>query len=348
MMRTAVPVVLALSLGACAGQDASVPDWADGSAWDVERAAKLEVNADPYLGALQTGYLALAKQELAQFDWVDGARYLDKSVAAANGIAVPPLEASERGINRPEDDPLTQGVARLKAYIASEGPMLRAARQIGEAQVHYDCWVEQLEEGHQTDEIQNCRDLFEGTLQLVIDLAELPDNMAVVLPKNGEVGGIELAHQNGNSVTLDQAFAAAGVGDDVGDLPVEEGEIRDAFAAALGAAPPPPAIFEVYFDFNSTRISEAADDQIWKASREAQSRSGAEVLISGHADSVGDAAANAAISNARAAKVAAALEQDLPPGHTIEVSLKAVGTKKPAVETRRQEEKNRRVVILVR
>ena len=226
--------------------------------------------------------------------------------------------------------------------------MLRAARQIGEAQVHYDCWVEQLEEGHQTEEIQNCRELFEGTMQLVIDLAELPDNMAVVLPKNGEVGGIELAHQNGKSVTLDEAFAASGVGDDVGDLPVEEGEIRDAFAAALGASPPPPAIFEVYFDFNSTRISKVADDQIWKASREAQARPGAEVLISGHADSVGDAASNRAIANARAAAVAEALEQDLPSGHKIEISRKALGEKKLAVPTSGQEERNRRVVILVR
>ena len=88
--------------------------------------------------------------------------------------------------------------------------MLRAPGQIGEAQTRFDCWVEQLEEGHQTEHIADCRELFEAMLQLVIDLAELPDNMAVVLPEDGESGGIELTHKSGgHGRPLDRAFAAA-------------------------------------------------------------------------------------------------------------------------------------------
>lgn len=341
-------LLLCAGLTACADARVSTPDWVDGSAWDVAQVEALAVNSDPYLGALQTGYLTLAKQELAQYDWIDGSRYLSKSAEAAGGVRVTPLDPADRGLDRPEDDPLIEGGLRLKAYIASRGPMLRAPRQIGEAQVHHDCWIEQLEEGHQTDDIQSCRDLFEGTMQLVIDLAELPDNMAVVLPKNGEVGGIELAHQNGNKVTLDEAFAAAGVADDVGDLPVDEDEIKEAFAAALGSAPPPPVIFEIYFDFNSTRITDAAHDTIIDAVREAHKRPGSEVLISGHADAVGDSVANSLISHARSARVAKAVHDELPEGHKVEISHKGHGEKKLAVPTARQEEKNRRVVLLVR
>lgn len=348
MQNWGVLLITCAGLMACGETRVSAPDWADGSAWDVAEVAALPVNADPYVGALQTGYLKLAKQELAQYDWVDGAKYLSKSAQAAEGVRVPPVDPADYGLDRPAEDPLIEGGMRLKAYIASRGPMLRAARQIGEAQVHHDCWIEQLEEGHQTDDIQNCKELFEGTMQLVIDLAELPDNMAVVLPKNGVVGGIELAHQSGNTVTLDQAFAAAGVGDDVGDLPVHEDEIKEAFAAALGSAPPPPVIFEIYFDFNSTRITDLAHNTIIAAAKEAHKRPGSEVLISGHADAVGDTVANSLISHARSARVAKAMHDELPEGHKVEISHKGHGEKKLAVPTARQEEKNRRVVLLVR
>ena len=337
-----------VAIGACGKQIADVPDWADGSAWDVTEVEALPVNTDPYFRALQKGYLTLARSELAQYDWIDGARYLSKSAAASKGSAIPVADAEDRGLDAPEGSELFEGGQRLKAYIASPGPMLRAPQQIGEAQVHYDCWLEQLEEGHQTKQIQDCRDLFEGTMQLVTDLAALPDNMAVVLPKNGVVGGIELAHQSGNKVTLDQAFAAAGTGDDVGNLPVHESEIREAFAGALGSQPPPPVIYEIYFDFNSTRITDVAHEQIIAAAKEAHKRGAGEVLISGHADAVGDTDANRAISHARAARVATAVHDEMPEAHIVEISHKGHGETKLAVETARQEALNRRVVVIVR
>lgn len=338
----------ALLLGACGDQSAGIQEWADSSSWDVDKVAALPVNSDPYLGALQKGYLSLGRKELAVYDWVEASRYLSKSAAAANGIRVKPIEASDRGIDRPADDPLNEGAQRLKAYIASPGPMLRAPQQIGEAQVHYDCWIEQLQEGHQTEEIQNCRDLFEGTMQLVIDLAALPDNMAVVLPKDGVVGGIELEHQGGNKVLLDEAFAAAGVGEDEGDLPVHEDEIKEAFAAALGSAPPPPVVFEIYFDFNETRITDAAHETIMAVALEAHKRPGSEVLVSGHADAVGDSSANRAISHYRASLVAEAVHKELPEAHKVDISFKGHGETKLSIPTPKKEAKNRRVVILVR
>ncbi|MGD1925190.1 MAG: OmpA family protein [Paracoccaceae bacterium] len=348
-LRLSTAVLAALGLSACAEQSTNVPDWADGSAWDASRIAALPVNEDPYLAALQVGYLRFAKAEIeTHFDWVDGARFLKRAEAAAAGTAVAPLRLAERGIERPDDDPMVIAAETLRAYISAPGPMLRAGQQIGEAQVHYDCWVEQLEEGHQTTQIAACREDFESALQLVVDLADLPDNMAVVLPKDGETGGIELTHQGGNSLTLDQAFAAAGVGDDVGDLPVDEGEIRDAFAPALGAAPPPPEIFEIYFDFDNTQISDEAHEQIMAVARAAAGRDAGEVLIAGHAAAVGDTASNRAIARSRAAGVARAVDRELPGGHAVEISFRGFGEAKLKIPTVLKEEKNRRVVILVR
>ena len=183
---------------------------------------------------------------------------------------------------------------------------------------------------------------------MVIDLAALPDNMAVVLPKDGVVGGIEIEHQGGNTVTLNEAYAATGVGEDEGDLPVHEDEIKEAFAAAQAAHPEPPVIFEVYFDFNSTSITDAAHEVIMDVAREAHKRPGSEVLISGHADAVGDPAANRAISHRRAFLVAEAVHKELPEEHKVDISHKGHGETKLSVPTPRQEEKNRRVVIMVR
>ena len=87
---------------------------------------------------------------------------------------------------------------------------------------------------------------------------------------------------------------------------------------------------------------------IWKASTEAQRRTGAEVLISGHADAVGGRASNRLIAAARAAAVERALSEDLPAEHDIEITRTGVGERDLAVKTAQSEDRNRRVVILVR
>ena len=349
MMRTGWGVLAGvLALAACSPQDSDIPDWADGSAWDVQEIESLPVNPDPYLGALQTGYLAQARSELAQYDWADGARYLAKSAAAAEGERVEPLDPAKRGVIRAQDDPIVLGRASLKTYISRPGPMLRAAQEIGKAQVLYDCWVEQTEEGHQTDDIENCRDAFQTTMLIVADLSELPDNMIVVLPKNGVVGGVEVEHTAGNKVTLNEAYAATGFGEDEGSLPVHPDEIEEAFADARGAHPEAPVVFEVYFEFSSTRITDEAHEVIMAVAAEAHRRPGGEVLVSGHADAVGGSATNQAISRRRAFLVAEAVHKELPEAHRIDISHKGHGETRLSIPTARAEEKNRRVVIVVR
>ena len=92
-----------------------------------------------------------------------------------------------------------------------------------------------------------CRERFEALMELIRDLAELPGDLAVVLPEEGEIGGIELS-QRGKTVRLDRPWAAEATGAELGDVPVAESEIREAFGAALAAQPKPPATYEIYFD----------------------------------------------------------------------------------------------------
>ena len=349
-MRRALIAALALVLTACADQDTGdgqVPDWLTGEKWNIERVAALPMNPDPFLGALQEGYLREARVELAEFDWDDGAEFTAKAGRAAAGDAPKPDNPADFTIREEVAEGLEKGYAQITNYLASEGAMLRAARQIGEAQVFFDCWLQEAIEGHQSDDIEACREKFQLMIILIRDLAALPKNMAVVLPEDGESAGIELSQGN-KTITLDRPFAAAGTGKELGDVPVVESEIREAFADALAAQPKPPIEFVLTFDFNDTRISDTAFEQILAAADEARSRAAAEVIVTGYSDALGDAATNLAISRSRAERVRKAVFYELRDAEKVTITTEARGERDLAVDAAGQEEQNRRVIILVR
>ena len=342
---------LGLSLAALTACTATERDqgWLSGDAWSVESAAKSPVPDDPYFAALREGYLKLAEVELAEFDWNDAAEFRARAVRASREERFTPIDPGAFRISEAAGAGLTEAFVEITAYLGSEGAMLRAARQIGEAQVHFDCWVAEAIEGHQEDDIAACREAYQLMIVLIRDLAKLPDNMAVVLPEDGggEPGGIELA-QGGKKITLDRPFAAAGIGEAFGDLPVSEGEIKDAFAGALAARPKPPKEFVITFGFNSTIISDEAFETILLAAEEARSRPAAEVITTGFTDAVGTSGANLAISRRRATQVARAIEYELRAAETVTFQSGGKGERELVVAKPGREEANRRVVILVR
>lgn len=347
-MRSLAGFAVTLALASCTATEFD-QGVLSGDAWDIDSAQNLPVPQDPYLAALREGYLAEARVEKAEFDWQDAAEFRARAVRAAMGERFGPLDPKTRSLSEDFQADLAAAFVEMNAYANSEGAMLRAPRQVGEAQVKFDCWLQEADEGHQADDIAACRSEYEGLILLVRDLANLPDNMAVVLPEEegGEIGGIEL-QQGGKKIALDRAFAAAGIGDKFGDLPVAEGEIRDAFADALAARPKPPREFVLTFAFDSARISDKAFEQILLAADEARSRPAAEVIVTGFADAVGSPADNLAISRQRANATAKAIFNELRDEETVTFMRGGKGERDLAVKTGRAEEANRRVVILVR
>ena len=355
-MRTAALTALATAglLAGC-GSDLSSPGDFTGDKWNVDAVAALPLTGDPLTDALQEGYIGLAKAELAEFDWADGAEFTAKARSASMGQLPAPFDPALRVPDGPDAEALKEASTELGAYLVNVGARLRAGRQIGEAQVLFDCWVQESEEGHQSADIGTCRNDYLAMIELVRTLGALPDNMAVVLPeKDGEIGGIELA-QGEKSVALDNAFAAAGTGDNFGDVPVEEGEIRDAFAGALAAQPKPPVKFTLTFEFASTGLSDQAYDLIAQAAEEALSRAAAEIIVTGFTDAPGSPGANQALSQRRAALVRREVERELGAHETggrdtskTSVTARARGERDPVVDSAQREEQNRRVEILVR
>lgn len=338
-------------LAGCEVSDLSAPGDFSGAKWDIDAVAALPVQTDPYLSGLQEGYLKLARAEFEEFDWADGAEFIARARTAADGQGLAPFDPESRVTDGPEVDGLTAAFMELNGFIASKGAMLRAGRQIADAQVAYDCWLQEAQEGHQSADIEACREQYQLLILLARDLGALPDDMAVVLPEEGgEIGGIEIS-QNGRTVALDTAFAAAGTGETLGGVAVEEGEIREAFAGALGAQPPPPVEFVLTFDFNSSRINDEGYDLIAQSAEEALSRAAAEVIVTGFADAPGDARANLALSRYRAARVREEVLRELGNREKktpVSVTTGARGERDLLVSTTGEERRNRRVVILVR
>lgn len=350
--RLFAAIAVIFGLAACDPVNLSRPEGLSDKKWDVGPVAGAPLPEDPYLAALQEGYVRLARTELAEFDWVDGAEFIDRAEAVAGGARVAPFKVADRVSDGPELEALTDAEAELGGFIASTGAMLRAGRQIGEAQVHFDCWVQEAEEGHQSADIETCREAYTLMMVLVRDLGALPKNMAVVLPeKSGEIGGIELA-QNGKTVTLDSAFAAAGTGEKLGDVPVDEGEIRDAFAGALAAQPKAPVKFTVLFASGSTRIDDEGYDVIARAAEEAFSRPAAEFVVTGFTDRTGSVSANRRLSGLRAAAVRREILREIgaKPDDTGKMSIatNAKGATQFADPDDTAAASNRRVEILVR
>lgn len=122
-----------------------------------------------------------------------------------------------------------------------------------------------------------------------------------------------------------------------------------------GCVPPPPPpvmaaqVYEVFFDLGATGLNERGRTTVENAAAAAGRRPvAAPVEVVGHADAIGGAAANAAISQARAKTVAAALQREgVAPSRIV---LRAAGDNAPVVPTGPddREPRNRRVEVIIR
>jgi OOP family OmpA-OmpF porin len=131
---------------------------------------------DGFEHSLANEYRRLALFEADDMvDWIDAERFAQKTLASARGETVEP--------ERLEDWKL--GEAQLPALKSSRHRLLRAferdARILAphasaRAQAQFDCWVEQAEEGHQTEHIAACR---EGFLDAMLEIDAALANYAL-------------------------------------------------------------------------------------------------------------------------------------------------------------------------
>ena len=149
-LRLAAVAGLAAMLGACAGME-------------LDGVKDLEPQGSEFQAELYAGYVQLATRERAEHDYRDSDHFAVKAGGAARGENVPPADLSERMIAPDVAEELSKARSRLVAVLDGSGrdkaPVIAA-----HAQINLECWMQEQEEGHQPDDIGECRNAFYGAV----------------------------------------------------------------------------------------------------------------------------------------------------------------------------------------
>ena len=319
-------------------------------AQDIEFARQVEVAGGAFNAALYRGYLDLADAEAAQADWLDVQLFYDKAQAVERGDPVDPEPLEDWSLTETALPDLTVGRSALIDVLARGAPEF-APIEAAAAQVSFDCWVEQQNEGFQEEDISSCRLTFEQALAQA--QAATSGVIMVLLPSEdgSDPTGIDFATDAG-SVAIDQPLVATQAKDD-GDAPVAPVALRDEtvdtlFGEAIAAQPDDPVDYVLYFVAGTADLTEESSGQLGDIVSYAQGRPVISVRVVGHTDTVGSAATNARLSVRRASGVRDLLiEAGLPEDGFDVFSL---GESDPLVPTPDEtpEPLNRRVVVTVR
>ena len=122
-------------------------------------------------GALAREYKTLMLFEADQmYDYVSALMYAKRSLAAARGETVTPLDPKRFNEPAAAMPSLTESRGQMIALFEA-GARQKIPAKAAELQASFDCWVEQQEENHQPDHIAACRNKF------VKNLAELREAM---------------------------------------------------------------------------------------------------------------------------------------------------------------------------
>lgn len=142
LKKIVVTMALPLAMAACTGP--------------LENLREVKPTGTPFTQALSREYLAFSESEREQYDWVDSRHFAVKGNSAASGQIVEPENPDDWSIG---DKAALQEAKQVRPRLmqALEASRTRAPALSAVAQVKYDCWLEQLEEGWQTDDIEACR-----------------------------------------------------------------------------------------------------------------------------------------------------------------------------------------------
>ena len=144
--RLAAVAVLAAVLGACHGGE-------------LDDVRGLEPQGPEFNALLYAGYVQISANEIAEYDYRDSDKFAVRAAAAAAGVDVVPTALEERYLPADKQEELSKARARLVAMLERDGRG-KAPQVAARAQISFECWMQEQEEGHQPDDIAACRNAF--------------------------------------------------------------------------------------------------------------------------------------------------------------------------------------------
>lgn len=132
----------------------------------IERAKNVPADGASFNSSLARGYSDITRFESDRmYDWPDADHFADKTLMAAEGRTVPPEDPKDWSIR---DEAARRDLEQARAaLLAAYADGFREENQAAaaSAQTNYDCWVEESEEGWQTEYITRCREGFMNAMQ---------------------------------------------------------------------------------------------------------------------------------------------------------------------------------------
>ena len=179
-----------------------------------------------------------------------------------------------------------------------------------------------------------------------------PGTRVVLLPQaDGKPSAVAVRVKDGEEILskpYQRATASVGAsGAPVVDQ-VDPAKVRAENKFLFDMQPPPPQRYTLYFDVGGTRLTPTSQQIVNEALAAAQTRSGSDIVVTGHTDTKGALEQNDMLSQRRAQEVAQIFVERQFPAKRIEAVGR--GERELAVPTADEvdEPRNRRVTIEVR
>ncbi len=148
----------------------------------LQSAERLEPSGTEFSKGLYGGYVDLARLEYAESDFRDADAFARRAKLAAAGSLVEPEAVDARRLPADRVDVLSGSRDRLVAALA-QGAAEKLPTETAQAQVAFDCWMQEQEENIQPDDIAACQSNFITAIALVEDgLAPPPAPVAKAEP----------------------------------------------------------------------------------------------------------------------------------------------------------------------
>jgi outer membrane protein OmpA-like peptidoglycan-associated protein len=126
---------------------------------ELDRARQVTPEGSAFQNELYGGYLALASSEFAEADFSDSDFFARRAITSAGAAAPQPQELAERVL--PEDvAPDLSHARNLLVDALARGGAEKFPALAADAQVSFDCWMQEQEENFQPDDIAACRGQF--------------------------------------------------------------------------------------------------------------------------------------------------------------------------------------------
>lgn len=339
--RPAVALLLAAALAAGCS-----------TAPEIETLQRAGPPSGAFPAALFDGYLALAAEEEAEGDWQDAAVFRARADRLARGEAVLP-EAPEARMLAPADVAVLAAARAELVTALRRGARVFAPDAAARAQIAYDCWIQEAEEGRQPGHVATCRRRFEQALAEV--LAAGTGSVFTLLEDEaagGRPAGALTLTNPGGTIELDEpgtgTLVAAPDAAPGAATRLDEEAIDALYGDALAAEPERPDRFVLYFETGTADLTPESAALIDEVLAAVTRRTAPRIDVIGHADRVGPAVLNAALSLERAELVRGRLAEAGVSGARIVTD--SFGEADPVVPTPDEvaEPLNRRVEIVVR